>query len=89
MKRLLLLLSFLIASPAMACSEVEIQSQKIAAVANNICQLGNKGIIDKSIAKEMYAEILEKLKKDYKANSSLSKERLTRVFTLLDLNCEL
>ena len=73
----------------MACSEVEIQSQKIAAVANNICHLGNKGVIDKSIAKELYFKILEKLSKDFDANQLLGKEHITRVFVLLDLNCEL
>ena len=89
MKKLVLFLSLLIASPAIACSEVEIESQKIAAVANNICRLGNEGVIEKAIAKELYFEMLETLQKDYDANAPLGKERLTRVFTLLDLNCEL
>jgi len=67
---------------------VEIKSQNIAAVANNICLPGNDGAIDKCIAKELYFKMLETLEKDYDANVPLGKERLARVFTLLDLNCE-
>lgn len=84
-----LLLALSISSPAIACSEVEIQSQRFAAVADNICQLGNEGVIEKGIAKELYNEMLEKLMKDYDTNENLGKERLTRVFTLLNLKCEL
>ncbi len=89
MKKLVLLLSLLIASPASACSEVEIQSQRLAAVADNICQLATEGIIEKPIARELRNKMLDKLTEDYDTNQPLGKERLTRVFTLLDLKCEL
>ena len=90
-KRLsVVLLALLIArSPAYACSELEMQSQRLAAIANNICQLGNEGAIEKGIAKELYFKRLETLQKDYDTNEPLGKERLTRVFTLLNLECEL
>ena len=90
MKRLsVLLLALSIPSPAIACSEVEIQSQRFAAVADNICQLGKEGVIEKGIAKELYNGMLEKLKKDYDTNQPLGKERIARIFTLLNLECEL
>ena len=90
MKRLsIFLLTLLTASPATACSEVEIQSQRIAAVADSICQLGNDGVIEKGIAKGLYNNMLKKLSKDYENNEPLAGERLTRVFMLLDLECEL
>ena len=90
MKRLsVLLFALLIACPAIACSELEIQSQRFAAVADSICQLGNEGVIEKDIAKKIYFKMLETLQQDYDTNEPLGKERLTRVFTLLNLECEL
>ena len=89
MKKLFLLLSLFIPGPATACSEVEIQSQRTAAVADSICQLGNEGVIEKRVAKELYNNMLKKLSKNYENNKPLAGERLTRVFILLDLNCEL